>query len=242
VIRGRGAGRAAAAALALIVAAPLAAAAQVGHTPGDSPFRDVTTRQHVSLLVGSFGGNTAVAGVGWRSGTLVTGRLETRLSGALDFGVTLAVAGSSRVKIDTYADSATRVSGPFDRSVLFADLGLALNLTGAKTWRGVAPYVSLNAGWMTPAKRERDPGGYNAGGNFVLAPTVGVRYTLRRGLSIRLEARDYLWRYEWPLYYYEPVDHDGAAITPAILGATVSTRQWVHNFTLSAGLVYGFNF
>lgn len=246
MIRGRRAGlRAAgavAAALALLASAPAAAAAQVGHPPADSPFRDVTTRQHLSLLVGSFGGNTAVAGVGWRAGTLVTGRLETRLGGALDFAVSLAVAGSSRIKIDTYADSAARVSGPFDRSLLLADLGLALNLTGAKTWRGLAPYVGLNAGWMTPTKGERDPGGYNAGANFTFAPSVGVRYRVSRGLALRLEARDYIWRYEWPLYYYQPVDHNGASITPAIIAASVSSRQRVHNLTLSAGLVYGFNF
>lgn len=217
-------------------------AAQVGHEPGTSPFRDILTRQHLSILAGRFGGNTAVAGVGWRAGTVVSGRLDTRLSTALDFSVSLGFAGSSRLVVDTYADTATRVSGPIGGTLALADLGLVLNLTGGKTWHGVAPYVGVGAGWMTPMKTVRDPGGYNAGSNFTFVPTVGVRYFVRRGLAVRVEVRDHIWRYEWPLYYYRPVDHNGLEIQPPILATSVSTKQWIHNVTLHAGLVYGFNF
>lgn len=231
-----------AAALALLGATPGAAPAQVGHEPGASPFRDILTRQHLSLLVGRFGGNDAVAGVGWRPGTSLTARLDTRIGAALDFSVSLGVVGSDRLVIDTYADSATRVGGPVDGTLVTADLGLVLNLTGAKTWHGLAPYVVFGAGWMTPTKTVRDPGGYNAGANFTFVPSIGVRYFLRRGLALRLEARDHIWRYEWPLYYFSPVDHDGNAIAPPILPGGTSTKQWTHNLTLHAGLVYGFNF
>ena len=162
--RGRAAGLALATFLALSAAGPLAA--QVGHPPGTSPFHDLTMRQTLSLGLGRFGGNTAVAGVGWRAGMLYAGRFDTRLSGPLDLTATLGVAASSRFRIDTEDDSATRVSGPVDRTLLLADIGLVLNLTGAKTWHGVAPYVGFGAGWMTPMKTEQDPGGYNAGPNF----------------------------------------------------------------------------
>lgn len=233
-----------AAGAALLAGLSQALAAQVGHEPGASPFRDVLTRQHFSIQAGRFGGNAAVAGVGWRSGTVVSGRLDTRLSTALDFSVSLGFAGTSRMVIDTYADAATRVSGPVSGTLALADLALVLNLTGGKTWHGVAPYASIGAGWMTPMKTARDPGGYNAGSNFTFIPSLGVRYFVRRGLAIRLEVRDHIWRYEWPLYFFSPVDHSspGLPITPPILGTGVSTKQWVHNVSLHAGLVYGFNF
>jgi len=231
-----------AAALALLAAAPRPVPAQVGHAPGASPFRDVLTRQHLSFLVGRFGGNAAVAGVGWRPGAAVTGRLDTRLSSALDFSVSIGVVGSGRLVIDTYADAATRVSGPVDGTLVLADLGLVLNITGAKTWHGLAPYVIFGAGWMTPTKTVRDPGGYNAGTNFTLVPSFGARYFVRRGLALRFEVRDHIWRYEWPLYYFSPVDHDQNEILPPILPEGTSTKQWTHHLTLHAGLVYGFNF
>lgn len=226
--------------VAVCAAAPLAA--QVGHPPGTSPFHDLTMRQTLSLSLGRFGGNAAVAGVGWRAGTLYAGRLDTRLSGPLDFTATLGFAASNRLRIDTEADSATRVSGPVDRTLLLADIGLTLNLTGAKTWHGIAPYVVLAAGWMTPTKTERDPGGYNAGSNFTFAPSLGARVFFGRTLAVRLEARDYIWRYEWPFLYYQPVDRNGTPIEPPVLGAAVSTKQWVHNLTLTFGVVYAFNF
>jgi hypothetical protein len=233
--------RGVAAGLALLAGLTAPLAAQVGHEPGTSPFRDILTRQHFSLQAGRFGGNTAVAGVGWRPGTVVSGRLDTRLSTALDFSVSLGFAGSSRMAIDTYADTATRVSGPISGTLVLADLGLVLNLTGGKTWHGVAPYVGVGAGWMTPMKTVRDPGGYNAGSNFTFVPSFGFRYFVRRGVAVRFELRDHIWRYEWPLYYYSPVDHNGLALTPVLPGGT-STKQWTHNVTLHAGLVYGFNF
>ena len=52
--------------LAAAAAGPLAA--QVGHPPGRSPFHDLTVRQTLTVSGGWFGGNTAIAGVGWRSG------------------------------------------------------------------------------------------------------------------------------------------------------------------------------
>lgn len=226
--------------VAACAAAPLAA--QVGHPPGTSPFHDLTMRQTLSLGVGRFGGNTAVTGVGWRAGMLYAGRFDTRLSGPLDFTATLGVAASSRFRIDTEADSATRVSGPVDRTLLLADIGLVLNVTGAKTWHGVAPYVGFGAGWMKPTNLEQDPGGYNAGSNFIFVPSLGTRVFFGRTLAARLEVRDYIWRYEWPERYYDPWDLNGDPIDPPILAPDVSTKQWAHNLTLTFGLVYAFNF
>ena len=65
--------------LAAATAGPLAA--QVGKPPGQSPFHDLTVRQSFTFSAGRFGGNAAVAGVGWRAGPLAAVRLDTRLAG-----------------------------------------------------------------------------------------------------------------------------------------------------------------
>jgi len=232
----------AALALASLAAAAAPARAQVGHEPGRSPFRDVTTRQSLSLGVGRFGGNPAAAGVGWRAGTAYAGRFETRLSGALGLSASAALMASSRYRINPEKDSATRVSGPFDHALLMADLSLALSLTGAKTWRGLAPYVALGAGWMTPLRTEADTGGYKAGSNFTLVPTLGARLFLGRSWAVRVELRDYLFRYEWPMAYYRPADANGNEILPHVLPDDAKDKPWVHNAALTIGVSYGFNF
>ena len=229
-------------ALAALTLAAAPVRSQVGHEPGRSPFRDVLTRQSLTLAAGRFGGNAATAGVGWRAGTAYSGRLETRLSGALSFWVTAAAVASNRYRINTERDSATRVSGPFDHTLMIADLSFALNLTGSKSWRGLVPYVAVGAGWMMPMKAETDTGGYNAGANFTFVPTLGTRLVFNRSWAARLEVRDYFFRYEWPLRYFRPLDADGTAITPQVLPDSEKDKQWTHNLTLTIGVSYGFNF
>jgi hypothetical protein len=229
-------------AAALSVTGAGRAAAQVGYEPSRSPFHDLTTHQALTFSVGYFGGNTAEPGVGWRHGTMYGGRFDTRLGGPIDLYLSIGLAGSSRLRINTTLDSATRTTGPFKKTLIFADLGFVLNLTGAKTWHGLAPYLGIGAGEMFPTRSETDVGGYNAGANFTLVPMAGTRFFLGRSLSVRLEVRDYFFRYEWPLRYFSPYDQNNNAITPPILPSGSKDKQWVHNLGLTVGLAYGFNF
>lgn len=226
-------------ALAAAAAGPLAA--QVGDPPSQSPFHDLTVRQSFTLSAGRFGGNAAAAGVGWRAGSLTAVRLDTRLAGPVDFYVSIGFAGSSRYKIDTELDTLTRMTGPFKKTLFLADVGVVLNVTGAKTWHGIAPYVGFGAGWMLPTATETDPGGYNAGSNFTMVPSLGTRIFVTRSLAARIEVRDYFFRYEWPLRYFFPLDRNGNALPP-VLSSDLKDKQWTHNFALMVGFVYGFNF
>jgi len=225
---------------AALGAAPLCA--QVGHEPGRSPFRDIVTHQALTFSLGYFGGNKAEAGVGWQSGLAYTGRLDTKLGGPFDLYVSIGWVATKRYKIDTTLDSASRVSGPFKHTLVAADLGLVLNLTGAKTWRGLAPYVGFGAGELFPTRSETDVGGYNAGSNFSFVPLVGTRLFVGRRVAVRLELRDYFFRYEWPLRYFYPLDSNGLAITPSVLPTSSKDKQWTHNPALLVGFVYGFDF
>ena len=227
---------------ALLVAAAAPLGAQVGHEPDHSPFHDLTTRQAFTASAGYFGGNEANAGVGWRRAALFAGRLDTRLGGPFDLYVSVGFAGSSRYRIDTSLDSATRKTGPFSRTLILADLGLILNVTGAKTWHGLAPYAGFGVGEVLPTKSETDIGGYNAGTNLSFIPILGTRVFFTRTLAARIELRDYFFRYEWPLRYFGPVDNNNNLIVPPILPLGLKDKQWTHNFTLTVGLAYGFNF
>lgn len=237
--------RGARALLAALLAATAAAtplAAQVGHEPGASPFRDLTTHQSLTFSGGWFGGNAAQPGVGWRSGFMYAGRLDTKLGGPFDFYVSFGFAASDRYRINTTLDSASRTTGPFKKTLVLADLGLVINLTGAKTWRGFAPYLGVGAGELFPTKSETDVGGYNAGANFTLIPLAGTRIFIGKTVAVRLEVRDYFFRYEWPLRYFSPIDVNNNAISPPILPNGSKDRQWAHNPTLLVGIAYGFNF
>jgi hypothetical protein len=234
------AGRSATAAL-VIAAAAAPLAAQVGNPPGQSPFRDLTARQSITFSAGRFTGTTAAAPVAWRPGMMGAVRLDTRLAGPLDFYLSFGFAGSSRYKINTERDTLTRQSGPFAKTLFLTDLGLVLNLTGAKTWHHLAPYVGVGAGWMLPSAAETDTGGYSAGSHFTIVPSLGTRVFLTRSLAVRLEVRDYFFPYNWPLRYFFPIDRNGNAL-PAVLSSDLKDKQWRHHLALTVGFMYGFNF
>jgi hypothetical protein len=203
----------------------------------------VNTKQTLTPFVSRFLGNTGHAGVGAQSALGIGGRFATRLTGSLEFWVTAAYIRSQRSIVDPSQPAATRVTGPVDFPLVSADLSLALNVTGPKTWHGLAPYVGLGLGLVAPTASAIDPGGFKAESHLSFVPTIGTRMRIGRSTSLTLEARDNLIRYSWPLQYFFPTDAAGNPLTPPVLDpATEKSTQVTHNFTLTAGLSYHFNF
>jgi hypothetical protein len=239
----------AAACLAAAAARPAALAAQqVGNPPERSPYRDIIEHQSITLFGGQFGGNPGRAGVGAMAAWAFGGQLAVRLSGPVDLWVTLGEAASRRHSIIadtnvTKTDSA-RPGPDVNLPLVLADIGLGLNVTGDKTWHGLAPYVGASLGIVAPTQKVTDPGGFTVGTNFSLVPAVGTRYFLGRTLALRLEVRDYLFRYQYPLAYFDSLTlhYTGPPPRSAVLPLGTTDRQWVHNLTLWLGVSYLFTF
>ncbi len=218
-------------------------AAQVGYDPAHSPFEDVGTHQAVTTFVSAFLGNRGHAGTGLQSGLAVGGRFATALSGTIELWGTVASISSKRAVLDPSLPESTRVTGTQDLRLVSADLGIALRLTGNKTWHGLAPYVGVAFGVVSPTSEQTDPGGFRVSSNITMVPTIGTRARIGRLLWLTVEARDNLIRYEWPSKYFFPTDANGNLITPPVLNpATEKDTQTTHNFTLTAGLSLHFNF
>jgi hypothetical protein len=221
---------------------------EVGNPPEHSPYRDIITHQSFTLFVGRFAGNAGPAGVGALPAAAFGGRLAVRLSGPVDFWVTLGEAASSRHVIIadtsvTHTDSAKR--GPDIRMPLvLGDIALALNLTGDKTWHRLAPYVGLGLGFVSPTRSVTDPGGFKIGFNFAFVPTVGTRFFLSDALAVRAEIRDYFFRYQYPLAFFDTLNLRYAGPPPrsSVLPLGTADRQWTNHFTLWVGVAYGFTF
>jgi len=206
------------------------AAQQVGVAPEHSPFADILTHESITFFAGRFAGNANDAGTGARPGLMLGARFQVRLSSALDAWLTLGEVSTSRLRIDAGGDTA-KAMGNLTVKLLAADLDLALNLTGDKTWHGLAPYVALGAGIAWPSTKVVDPGGYE----------LGTRYFLSRNLSLRFEARDYYYRYSFPLFYFDRPYAPHTNGDP-VLPANGPDRVWYNNVTFWVGVSYGFNF
>jgi len=217
-----------------------ALAQQVGNAPERSPFRDILTSEGLTFFVGRYAGNPNDAGTGVRPGLLLGARLDVRITNGVGVYANFADVRTSRLQINASGDTA-RVMGNLSVRLIAADLGLVLNLTGDKTWRGLAPFVGVSAGIVAPTARVVDPGGYELGTNFSVVPALGTRFLVSRRLSLRVEVRDYYYRYSFPIAY-SALPYAGHSNFSPVNSLSVGDRAWYNNFALMAGVTYGFNF
>ena len=210
--------------------------------PDHSPFRDILDPQSFGVFAGHFAGNSGRAGVGALPATTFGARLVIKLSGPVDMWATIGQVASNRrvLSAPSSADS-VRFVGDSKLSLITADLSLALNVTGAKTWHGLAPYAALGLGVLAPTRSVTDSGGYRVGLNFLLVPTIGTRFFLSRDIALHVEVRDYYFRYQYPLAYFDK-PYAGPPARASVLPVTTSSTQWTNNLTLWAGVAYGFTF
>ncbi|HTS88638.1 MAG TPA: hypothetical protein VMG41_09120 [Gemmatimonadales bacterium] len=235
-------------ATALILALAAAwtpAAAQVGHPPGSSPYRDIVPGMSVTALYGSVGGGGGVIGVGPHHGSSYGVRFDIRAGTPVQFGFALGYADLERLIVSAADSVAKRVSGPVSQNVVMIETAIQLNLTGKKSWNHLAPYlagsIGVAVGSGLPAGHP-DSSGYKFGTKIYLAPTAGVRVMLGNSIQVRLEIRDLLWKLSYPSSYnVEPAAQPSSDPTkPNSVLKGGSLTEWTGNREFRVGLGFGF--
>ena len=168
----------------LLLAWTTPGAAQVGHPPDASPFRDLKAGHSITPLFGYVGGSGGPLGVGPHKGTTIGLRYDLRTASTIQFGLGYARGNLERLVVNPFVALANRTSGPFEQTTSFVDLSVQLNLTGGKSWHRLAPYASLGAGLaFGNADVASDSSGYEFGNKFYVAPAIGT-IVLERTLDI----------------------------------------------------------
>jgi hypothetical protein len=218
------------------IALPASARAQVGSLPQNSPFRDLDYRQEASVFTGWFVASRDPAGVAPRSGPLLGARYDVRIGGPAQFTARLATAFSERRVIDPTQSGAARELGMRQQSLYLGDVGIAVNLTGQKSWHTLVPYTQLGVGIASDFKG-RDESGYQFGTTFAFNFGGGLRWVPGNRWQLRADATDWLYQIQYPETYYVPTTVGG---DDAVLGATDAKSVWKHNVALTVGVSYLF--
>jgi hypothetical protein len=220
---------------AAIIAAP-SASAQVGHTPEGSPYVDLVYRHDVTTFTGYLNTRRDPAGVAPRSGPLAGARYALHLSGPASFTARVAYAPSERTVLDPLEPAATRVVLPAAKvPLLMADAGVALSLTGFKSWNRLVPEVNGGIGFVTDFRTKGDVGGFSFGTRFALTLGAGVRYVPGGRFQLRVDVTDNLYRIAYPDSYYRT-----ASDQTAVLDADQAKALWTHNPSITLGVSYLF--
>lgn len=216
--------------LLLLSTAPLAA--QVGFEPAASPFEDLRGRMALTLAPGLLATAGDPAGVGPRSGAVLTARYELFLTGPLwlQSRVTYAPQLVRTVK-DPLFRGTERFDHPSYRPLTIVDLGFGLNLTGNKSWNRVVPQFHAALGVVSGGTHRFDVGGYRFGTKATYSYGLGVRYVTGRDWEWHGDLTHQFWEYNYPDSYR---NEDTANPTPILPNRDLSV--WKGNLQLSIGV------
>lgn len=218
--------------------APLSA--QVGVPPERSPFRSIRPGTMFELNGGIIGGSGGPLHAGPRDGNLAGVKILLRANSTLSLGFGVWGATTKRTIIDPMNAPGLQETGEADHELVGAEATFQLNLTGGKTWRGVAPFVGTGLG-VVKAGATNDQAGYNFDTKFYFAPMIGTRIFIGHRMSLRAEARAFTWKLKYPSSWtLEPEDDPGTSEDPHAVNPTGRTGQYVVAPALTIGIGVAF--
>src|SRR3954470_12840735 len=92
-------------------------AAQVGHPPQSSPYRDIRKGHTLTLLGGYFKGGGGDFNIGPHSGSVFGLRYDVRSGSTIQLGLEIARADLERSIVNPFVHLANRTTGPVKQSV-----------------------------------------------------------------------------------------------------------------------------
>jgi hypothetical protein len=200
-----------------------------------SPYRHIETSHSIGLFAGYLWTDRGAEGreIGLESAPLMGLRYSLRLGGPAT-GEASASFAPSRREIYQRAPGATEgelvsTGHTIPTTLMFLEAGVRFQLTGPRTWNGLAPYLGASGGLVTdlgrgaateeeielPADQR-----FRLGPGLAVGVTAGTEWFLTERVSLRFEARNLIWRLTSP-----------AGFNPA---TGVETR-WTNNPVLSVG-------
>ncbi len=220
------------------------AAAQVGYPPRQSPFRDLIETQAVTVYSGYYRAKLDPARVAPRSGPMVGVNYQWRASGPANITVDLARVESERKVLDPEisntcpaASRDCKLVGQFRWPLYMADVGLALALTGARSFYGFVPELRGGAGLISDFHTQPDIGDFTFGTRFAFNWGAGVRWVpVRSRYQVRLDVLNRLYSVRYPDSYYRTADDGTVIFTDA-----QNRSAWLNNPAITIGVSYLFS-
>ena len=205
------------------------AAAQVGHLPTQSPYRDLETRHEFTLFGGRYNAGKDPIGIAPRDGPVFGLRYQIHVGGPAFLMARWSYVNSERFAIDPTKVGTARQLGKDKVALNLYDVDLSLNLTGQKSFHHIVPVINVGAGVATcGCSVENDP--YSFGTPFAFTFGGGLKLVPGGRFQLMVDWSNYLYQLKYPTEYY---------VTPAGGTAAVKGDQprsfWKNNQALTIG-------
>jgi hypothetical protein len=211
--------------LALFVAVPLSA--QVGHPPASSPYTDLEYKQELSPFGGWVEAQNDPARVLPQSGAIVGMRYQVYVGGPVSFDADFSRMSAIRNVIDPTQIATKRSLGTEDAAVYGINVGVALGLTGRKSWHHIVPEVRAGGGVVSSLAK--DTSGYTFGTPFAFTLGGGLKLVSLGRLQIRADAGARLFKQKYPDTFYQTASDNTAVLK------NEPRSFWAHQTLLTVG-------
>jgi opacity protein-like surface antigen len=201
----------------------------------DSPYRFLDHSQFGGVWGGYVSPSKGRIAIGPETGPIFGIGWALRVSGPFALNLEAAYMPSTRTVRDTVFDETESMYEPLgeaDISLLTGMGNLRVNLTGARTWNSLQPFVLLGAGVVVDVAGgsavEADLQAnqrFDYGTRFAGQLGAGVDWFPSSRVSIRVDARDMFWKLPLP-----------EAFLLTENGVRFPRSEWEQNFALAAGL------
>lgn len=222
----------------LLLAAALPLRAQVvGHLPSESPYTDALGRHVLSGYLGYLASVNDPAGVGPQGGVLAAVVYDYDFPSAFFITTRVGVAPSmERAVLDPLFTGPQREFGTRREALVVADFGLGASLTGEKAWKGIAPRVIANVGYIGSSDPDYDIGQYRFGSKFTMSMGLNIRGVTGKRWEWRADLTRSFYRMNYPGTYLGGPATGGNAIVRG------PSNPWTGQTFLSLGIarVWGY--
>lgn len=211
------------------------ASAQVGSLPERSPYRDLEYTQELTVLGGYVRAKTDPAGVAPQSAATVGLRYEWSVAGPLAVTSEITNTFSHRNVLEPTRPAATRALGTESATVYSVDAGLALNLTGRKSWHSLVPQVRGGIGFVSSRAKD-DSSGFAVGTPLAFSLGGGLKFVPGGRYQLRADVTDRIFHIGYPDAYFRT-----ASDNTAVLDQQTARRFYTNHLALTVGVSYLFS-
>jgi hypothetical protein len=216
--------------LALFVALPLAAP-EIGDPPAKSPYEDLLYKQEITPFGGWASASSDAANVLPQSGAIMGIRYQVHIAGPVAFDGDFTRMSSTRNVIDPTQVASKRFLGTTDAAIYGVNVGLALSLTGRKSWHHLVPEVRAGAGILSSESKDVSSG-YTFGTPFALTFGGGLKLVSLGRLQLRTDVIERLYKQKYPDSFYQNASDNTSLLTTQSRSFWANQTLWTVGATL----------
>jgi hypothetical protein len=206
----------------------------VGHDPESSPYRDLEYRQEFTAYGGYARAKVDPAGVTPQSAAITGLRYELFLGGPVSLTGDFSTMLSERTIIDPAKPQATRVVGTEKSPVYGVDLGIALGITGRKSWHHLVPQIRSGVGVLVNGASDVLDG-YKFGTPFAISFGAGLKFVTGSRVQLRADVGERLFKQKNPDSFYTKASDNTAVLTDT------PRSYWTNHGLLTLGVSFLFD-